>query len=233
MVGQLTYCQGNGSTKPRREHEAEDDGSPAGRGRDGEHRGAGQHAHAEPFLDDRQARDDGEVSGDCLRRLDLRRLLRIDLAGRQTSRAVVGRRVPLAAVERRHRSGAPCEVGRGRLGHLQQQDRRRAFPHADGEHPRRDVRDVRQRRSAGAQQFRGAERDLQLRSARHRAGELHDLHAGGDAVHQRQRQREHHAQGGQQPLLPGLRCRQRAEQLHGRWRAGRTSRTCSCPTSRA
>ena len=45
----------------------------------------------------------------------------------------------------------------------------RALVHADDEHARRDLRDVRQRRPAGAQQLRRPERHLQLRAARHRA----------------------------------------------------------------
>ena len=79
------------------------------------------------------------------------------------------RRVPVGTVERRHREHPPRQVGRGGLRHLQQQDRRRAIVHAGQHHPRRDLRDVRQRRPAGAQQLQGPDRHLQLRRADHRA----------------------------------------------------------------
>ena len=46
--------------------------------------------------------------------------------------------------------------------------------------------------------------------------QLHDLRRGGDGLHQRQRLRRHQAEDHLEPVLPGLRRRQRAEQLHRR-----------------
>ena len=46
-------------------------------------------------------------------------------------------------VSGQHRGGTPHQVGRQGGRHLPQQDLRRALVHADGEHARGDVRDVR------------------------------------------------------------------------------------------
>ena len=55
-----------------------------------------------------------------------------------------------------------AKSGAGRLGHLQQQDRRRAVVHAGQRDPRRHLRDVRQRRPAGALEIQEPDRHLQL-----------------------------------------------------------------------
>ena len=89
------------------------------------------------------------------------------------------------ALERRHRGDPAHQVGRRRLRHLQQQDRRRALVHAEREHPHRHLRDVRQRRPAGAQQLRRAERHLQLRAARTPRSRTARPTRSGDELHQR------------------------------------------------
>src|SRR5207245_1214005 len=81
------------------------------------------------------------------------------------------------------------------IRHTQQQDHRRALPHTDHEHARRELRDVRQRRPPGAQQLLRPERHLRLQRARHRARQLHDVHAAGDAVHQSERLLRDEAEG--------------------------------------
>jgi hypothetical protein len=53
-----------------------------------------------------------------------------------------------------HRERAPRQIGRGGQGRLRQQDRRRAQLHAGRQHARGDLRDVRQRRPAGALSFK-------------------------------------------------------------------------------
>ena len=72
----------------------------------------------------------------------------------QARRAARRRRVPGHSVERQHRGRPPHQVRRQGRRHLQQQDHLREVVHAGDEHPRRDVRDVRQRLPAGALAFK-------------------------------------------------------------------------------
>jgi hypothetical protein len=125
-------------------------------------RGVGQHPEPERLLDHRPGRHHHQVPRGGLRRLDLRRLQRLHHQRGQVFGADGGRRIPVGAVERRHRKRAAHQVGRGGLGHLQQQDRRRALVHAGRQHPRGHVRDVRQRRPAGAHGLQEPDRHLQL-----------------------------------------------------------------------
>ena len=122
----------------------------------------GQHADAERLLDDRPGQYRDQVPARGVRRLDLLRLQRLDHQRGEICGADGRRRVPLGAVERRHRERAPRQVGRGRLRHLQQQDRRRAVVHAGELHARGHLRDVRQRRPAGALELQEPDGHVQL-----------------------------------------------------------------------
>ena len=170
-------------------------------------------AEPERLLDHRPRRHHHQVPRGGLRRFDLRRLQRLGLQRGEIRGAHGERGVPVARVERRHRERAPHQVGCGGGGHLQQQDRRRALVDAGQQHPRRDVRDVRQRRPAGALDLQGPDRHLQRRGADRGGEQLQDLRRGGDGLHQRQRLCGHQAEGDLQPVLPGLCRRQRAELL--------------------
>ncbi len=153
--------------------------------------GIGQHHHAEHVVDDQSRQHLDGLPCRRLRRFDLRRLSRVALERRPARGPLGRRRVRLRAVERRHRGHPSLQVRRGRLGHLQQQDRRREVVHAGRQDAGGHLRDVRQRRSAGAQQLRRAERYLQLRAAQYRPRQLHHVSAERDDVHQRQRQCEY------------------------------------------
>ena len=155
-----------------------------------------------------------EVPGRRVRRLDLRRLPRLDHQRRASRGADGERRVPVQQVGHRHRGDPPHQVRRGGERHLQQQDRRRALVHAGDLDARRVVRDVRQRRPPGALVLRRPDRHLQLRGAEHGAQQLHHLHAARDAGDQHLRD-DGHPEDGLEPVLPGLQRGQRARRLHG------------------
>jgi hypothetical protein len=128
---------------------------------------------------------------------------RLDLERREARRTVERRRVHVAALELGHRSHAPHKSGAvasdiynnkivAERSYMQAANTRIVTFEMCGNDGCKRARTSRARAAPAT----GA--------ARHRADELHELHATGDAVHQRQREPEREAQGRIEPVLPGL-----------------------------
>ena len=133
---------------------------------------------------------------------------------RQARRAVGRRRVPLAAVERRHRGDPAHQVGRGGR---RTSTTTRSSPSArtcrrptPASSPSRCAATTACRRAATSPARAGTCNYAPLDTALANCTTYQQLR---DAVHQRQRLRGHDAEDRLEPLLPGLRRRQRAQQL--------------------
>ena len=194
--------------------------------------GRRQHADAERLVDDRPRRHLHQVPPRGLRRFDLRRLQHLHHQRRQVLGADGGRGIPVRAwnadIEsvRRAKSGAVAsDVYNNKIvaekSYMQ-----------DELHARRHVRDVRQRRPAGALELQEPDRHLRLLRHGQRGQHLQAVRRRRDGLHQRQRVRGRQGQGDLQPALSGLCSGQRAELVQGRDDQGHAS-TCSRSSCRA